>query len=395
MDTSPNALLDPLCQTKPETLIAAHNQSVTATSDAEAMLTVGTSQGEQLPSHPMNAADIANPDIPESRFYPSILQALLRDRSSGRNILWATDDYAHRGKGYRAQDTIEVPLITGANEGLIKPRSEKAKAVRLARSRAKAEVFTPSWVCNHQNNLIDEAWFGRQDVFNHENDDHTWTTNTDKILFPDTPGRTWRDYVRDVRMEITCGEAPYLVSRYDTVSGEFIPPLNRIGILDRKFRVVYENNGSDRDPRKWYKWMKIALQSVYGYEWQGDSLLLARENILSTYVRWYMLRFGKPTFPPAKRLWEVIEIITWNIWQMDGIKGVIPGSCVPPPDPDTQLSLFPTMQSSPPPCPACRSGNLSDMPRHTGIHCRIYDWDLPHNGKHKHPICFYEALQLK
>lgn len=343
----------------------------------------------------MDAADIANPDIPESRFSPSILQALLRDQSSGRNILWATDDYAVRGKGYRAQDTIEVPLITGANEGIIKPRSEKAKAIRVARSRAKAEVFTPSWVCNHQNNLIDEAWFGRQDVFNHENDNRTWTTTPGKILFPDTPGRTWRDYVRDVRLEITCGEAPYLASRYDTVTGDYIEPMNRIGILDRKFRVVYENNGSDRDPRKWYKWMKIALQSVYGYEWQGDSLLLARENILSTYVRWYMLRFGKRTFPPAKRLQEVIEIITWNIWQMDGIKGVIPGSCVPPPDPDTQLSLFPTMHSSPSLCPACRSGSLFDMPRHTGIRCRIYDWDLPHGGKHKHPLYFYETLQLK
>ena len=26
--------------------------------------------------------------------------------------------------------------------------------------RGKAEVFTPSWVCNCQNNLVDDAWFG-------------------------------------------------------------------------------------------------------------------------------------------------------------------------------------------------------------------------------------------
>lgn len=391
MDNSPSALPDSHILVKSERRI----EPPLPPTDTQTALDMAVPIVKPPVPHPMDAADIANPDIPESRFSPSILQALLRDQSSGRNILWATDDYAVRGKGYRAQDTIEVPLITGANEGIIKPRSEKAKAIRVARSRAKAEVFTPSWVCNHQNNLIDEAWFGRQDVFNHENDNRTWTTTPGKILFPDTPGRTWRDYVRDVRLEITCGEAPYLASRYDTVTGDYIEPMNRIGILDRKFRVVYENNGSDRDPRKWYKWMKIALQSVYGYEWQGDSLLLARENILSTYVRWYMLRFGKRTFPPAKRLQEVIEIITWNIWQMDGIKGVIPGSCVPPPDPDTQLSLFPTMHSSPSLCPACRSGSLFDMPRHTGIRCRIYDWDLPHGGKHKHPLYFYETLQLK
>lgn len=190
------------------------------------------------------------PDIMESGYKTEILSALLCDRSSNKNIIWATDDYADRGAGYRFSDTIEVPLITGENEGLIKPRNEKAKSVQQSRSRQKAEVFTPSWVCNRQNNLIDEAWFGRKDVFNHENDDHTWTAITNPILFPDTAGKTWHDYVKDVRMEITCGEAPYLTSRYDTVTGVLIEPFQRIGILDRKFRVVYENNDTDRE---WYR----------------------------------------------------------------------------------------------------------------------------------------------
>lgn len=340
----------------------------------------------------VNSVYLANLNIPESSFPIHILQALLYDHSSKRNIIWATDDYADRGAGYRFADTIEVPLITGENEGLIKPRSEKAKAVQQARSRQKAEVFTPSWVCNLQNNLIDEAWFGRKDVFNHENDDHTWTATPDPILFPDTESKTWRNYVKDVRMEITCGEAPYLTSRYDTVTGEPIAPFDRIGILDRKFRVVYENNGTDRDPKKWYKWMKIALQSVYGYEWQGDNLLLARENILSSYMRWHILRFGASVLPPAKVLCEVIEVITWNIWQMDGLKGVIPCSCVAREEQDPQLSIFPQpVQSTP--CPACMNGNLRDMPRHTGIQCRIKDWDLPHDGKHKKELCFHELLK--
>lgn len=332
------------------------------------------------------------PDITESGYKAEILSALLCDRSSGRNIIWATDDYVDRGAGYRFADTIEVPLITGENEGLIKPRSEKAKSVQQARSRQKAEVFTPSWVCNRQNNLIDEAWFGRKDVFNHENDDHTWTAHLEPISFPDTKGKTWRDYVRDVRMEITCGEAPYLTSRYDTVTGKPIVPFSRVGILDRKFRVVYEHNGTDREPKKWYKWMKIALQSVYGYEWQGDNLLLARENILSSYMRWHILRFGSKQLPPQKILREVIEVITWNIWQMDGLKGVIPGSCVARAEQDPQLSMFPLpVQSTP--CPACMSGNLCDMPRHTGIRCCIKDWDLPHDGKYKKELFFYELLK--
>lgn len=47
------------------------------------------------------------------------------------------------------------------------------------------------------------------------------------------------------RIEISCGEAPYLVSRYDTVTGEFIELLSRIVLLDRKLRVVTENTLAD------------------------------------------------------------------------------------------------------------------------------------------------------
>ena len=47
------------------------------------------------------------------------------------------------------------------------------------------------------------------------------------------------------RLEISCGEAPYLVSRYDTVMGETIPISQRIGLLDRKLRVVSENTDTE------------------------------------------------------------------------------------------------------------------------------------------------------
>lgn len=41
--------------------------------------------------------------------------------------------------------------------------------------------------------------------------------------------------------------APYLASRYDTVSGAPIPLQARIGLLDRKLRVVNENAKDDAD----------------------------------------------------------------------------------------------------------------------------------------------------
>ena len=39
---------------------------------------------------------------------------------------------------------------------------------------------------------------------------HRWRPSSKKIQFPE--GKTWKDYVRDNRLEITCGEAPYIVS---------------------------------------------------------------------------------------------------------------------------------------------------------------------------------------
>lgn len=335
---------------------------------------------------------IDTPDIPESKIPENYLALLLYDHSSQKNIIWATDDYAHLGEAYLFYNSIEIPLITGDYEGLIKPRSEKAKDVQDARSKDKAEVFTPSWVCNKQNNLIDEQWFGRTNVFNTETE-NGWITNHNKIEFSDEPGKTWRDYVKEVRMEITCGEAPYITSRYDTVTGKFIDPMDRIGILDRKFRVIYENYGPGTPDHKWTKWMRIALESTYGYEWQGDNLLLARENVLSSYIRFYKLRFGANEFPSEHTMKDIIDIITWNFWQMDGLKGVIPCTCIDKEIPTT-LSIFDDEAATKTePCPGCKSGELKDMKLHTGIQCRIKDWDLEQDGKRKKEIYFHELLK--
>ena len=96
---------------------------------------------------------------------------------------------------------------------------EKALEHQTNRTRDKAEVFTPSWICNAQNNLVDEQWFGRKDVFNIQKE-MSWKATADKIAFPDDRQHTWQKYVDAQRLEISCGEAPYLVSRYDIVTGK-------------------------------------------------------------------------------------------------------------------------------------------------------------------------------
>ena len=228
-----------------------------------------------------------------------------------------------------------------------------------------AEVFTPSWICNTQNNLIDEAWFGRKDVFNHEvtaeDGTHTWEVNPDKIAFPE--GRTWKDYVRENRLEITCGEAPYLVSRYDTTTGTFIPVEKRIGLLDRKLRIVSENTATTRE---WLEAAKDAYRNIYAYEWQGDSLLLAREALLLSFIEYYRNKFGKD--PQIKSINHIAYIISWNVWQMDGLKGVVPDSCGE--RVRMEPSLFGTIERREP-CEGCLK---NDLTKHNGIYCIIKDW---------------------
>ena len=305
-------------------------------------------------------------DIKENRILAldsTLLNILLKDNSSGKNIIWATDDYTQYDETYTKDRQITVFSVTGKNGTIIKPRVEKTKQEQLTRVRDKAEVFTPSWICNKQNNLVDNAWFGRENVFNVEQE-KTWTATQEKIVFPTEDGKTWQDYVKANRLEISCGEAPYLASRYDTVSGNTIPVKERIGLMDRKLRVVSENVD---DEQEWYEWAKQAVKSVYGYEWQGDNVLLARENLLFTFSDYYEDKFG--VYPIKEYLREIAEILSWNIWQMDGLKFVIPNTCHN--SKIIEYTLF-GEEVHEEFCEGCRKNNKN---RHNGIYCYIMDWE--------------------
>lgn len=314
-------------------------------------------------------------DILEDKLWglsPDLLLRLLKDQTLStpdcqHNIFWATTDYEGLGKGYEYSSQILPELITGEHGHVIMPRVLKAIDMQRDRSRVMAEVFTPSWVCNVQNNLIDNDWFGRKDIFNEEKADHTWEPVMDRITFPE--GKTWRDYVGDIRLEITCGEAPYLVSRYDATTGDALPLPNRIGLLDRKLRVVSENADA---PSEWLKWALVAFQSCYGYEWQGDSLLLARENMLISFIDYYREKFG--TDPSLQSLLDIAEVISWNLWQMDGLKGVVPGTCRSVVTNQPRIML--ETERTETPCRGCAKRNLR---LHNGTYCIIRDWSTETN----------------
>ena len=78
-----------------------------------------------------NELDILENDI--LQYDPKLLQLLLIDRSKPKrngkfcSIIWATDNYESRGKGYLENDEISIDCISGNNGDLIQPRVRKTK----------------------------------------------------------------------------------------------------------------------------------------------------------------------------------------------------------------------------------------------------------------------------
>lgn len=287
---------------------------------------------------------------------PDLLKILLSDKTTKKYIRWGSDNYYDLGPEYYTDQEIKPELVTGHMTSIIQPRVSKTEEEKIKRTRDKAEVFTPSWVCNEQNNLVDTAWFGRPNVFNISNE-KSWTPTADPITFP--RDKIWKDYIDARRMEISCGEAPYLVSRYDTVTGKPIPIRERIGILDRKLRIVNENALNDKE---WMEWTIRAFQSCYGYDFQGDNVLIARENLLLTFIEYAQERTGED--PSLLQIKKIANIVAWNIWQMNGLTMTAPYSLVEPVF--KQITLFDLFDMN--------EEDTSEKPKAEEIPCRIYDW---------------------
>lgn len=272
------------------------------------------------------------------------------------HIFWATHDYEVLGEGYSYNDEID-----SEHTHAIMPRVMKEKAIQKKRVKKKAEIFTPAWLCNLMINNIDEKFFGRRVVFNEElgKEKREWRTVREKVAFPE--GKTWQDYILYPWTEITCGEAPFMVSRYDTTTGIPIPLDDRIGFLDRKLRIINENTDTLKE---WYEYALYAYKSVFAYEWQGDNLFLARENLLYTFSDNYKHKFG--TCPTIAQLREVADAISWNVFQMDGLKSVVPNTC----HDEVTENLFGEIEGHP--CPGCKNGKAYG---HNGIRVLLKDWN--------------------
>ena len=158
--------------------------------------------------------DISENNIREQM--PEIFNILLIDRTTStadeiNNIIWANDNYSqYNHTAYASSAQIRPELITGNMAKIIMPRALKPREQQKERTKSKAEVFTPIWVVQKQNDILDKEY---------ANDDL------------DT-------YIKRKQLEISCGEAPYMVTRYDMNSGQMIPLQKRVGFVDRKLKRI-------------------------------------------------------------------------------------------------------------------------------------------------------------
>jgi hypothetical protein len=123
--------------------------------------------------------------------------------------------------------------------------------------------------------------------------------------------------------------------------------------------VVSENAATEEE---WRKYATHAVQSTYGYEYQGDNLLLARVNLLLTYAEHLQARWQRK--PTKEELQPIANIISWNLWQMDGLHLSVPGG---KPQPETeQLDLFSMFGAAEPQLPT--------------VSCKVKNWRKGSHG---------------
>ena len=241
-------------------------------------------------SKPVKVEVEVEPLLTEKQGIYKYIPDLLVDKTTGKNIIFAEDEY----EGYDLTDhyTEDIMKELIASKQL-NYRVRKSLEHQKSRTKKNAEVFTPSWVCQQMIDMCE-------------------------------PPKDWQEFVQSTWLEITCGECPFIVMLYDSTTGEKIPIEKRSGVLDRKMQAINKNID---DKREWTKWTERAFKTTYGYEFQGDNLFIARVNVLRCFVDYYRDKWNE--MPSKDTILKMINIITWNFWQMDGLKDTIPFTDIP------------------------------------------------------------------
>lgn len=281
------------------------------------------------------------------------LLPLLMDRTKRAPIVWGNLAYAHLGEAYAPQAPMGLTGLLANDAAILQTRAQKAEVMQSTRTRRYAEVFTPIWLCSQMIDCIEAD--GAKLV----------PGGAESSLEKPLTAKNWRKNIQATWLEITCGEAPFIVQRYDSTTGRAIELENRRGILDRKLQIVGANAANETE---YLEYAFKALKSCYAYELQGDSLLIARINILLSFEFYVKERLQRRM--SSNEYAEAIDIISWNIWQMDGLK-----RCLPFAKNNLQANLFDWLNG--------KSKKSPQIP----YYCQIYNW------KNRQAVSYDDLIQ--
>ena len=180
------------------------------------------------------------------------------------------------------------------NPDEVMPRYLKAKDEQKSRTDESAEVFTPYELVKKMNDQTQKDFDG-----------------------------SVGDFIKKTVLEVTCGEAPFLTTRYDAATGVEIPIEKRTGLLDRKLNCIPAIIGKEG----YVECATESLKASYGYELQDDSIFLARRNMLMTTIEHYEKVWG--TTPDYETVLSWANIISYNIFRMDGVSLCLPETETP------------------------------------------------------------------
>lgn len=127
-------------------------------------------------------------------------------------------------------------------------RFEKSAEDQKARTRKRGEVFTPIFIVEK---MVDEV----------------------------TKDLSREELIEKTYLDLCCGEGHFITTRYDPYTGAAVPEPERVGVLDVKLRKCAAQEEGE-----------AALRSVFGYEFQRDSLEIARQNVKETFLEWWNSR---------------------------------------------------------------------------------------------------------
>ena len=87
------------------------------------------------------ARDILEWHVPEE-----VLAVLLKDRSTGRNLIWATDDYAARGKGFGVNGSAirQLPTAEIDSNGIRHLSSDEIRPAVISEFDKDADIAFPN-----------------------------------------------------------------------------------------------------------------------------------------------------------------------------------------------------------------------------------------------------------